>query len=506
MKTKSILAVTALCLALPAAAGAQGLPEFLTAVGEGIGEGVERSAAKIAASMEEELGVTVSVESARIEESKTLTLTVTATNPRIADTPVGFSLKLPQRLTCAQGDAWEAVLPPASALEDGTVQPSVTAFERTIALAPGGVSETAQIVCEMSMGTRFYRDQQDVELCVADVAVAAALEDGERSRLEPGDAFAWRVEVTNAGTAEEDVTLALVLPDGVSPAGELPEGFVRAGSRLTGTVRAERAQADEAGLAASLAAVTLPMQVDADALEGDRDASRLMTGTLYANGERVPLPRIQVCSPKISAQLIAQDNALEAGEETILRVLVINEGLVGADMTLSCALPDGLELVAQEQEDEEEEKKAAAAADDHGDAAGPDGVPVMAEDAADLMQQTVRENNTVVFTWHMDAAGETEEGIVAATQVFELPVRSARAQKDLEEQLVGAAFTYSVNGGETQLGEAEALRLYTPSFMGITRSEWGGVFWACVLMMITVACLYGAVRAGREKDEYFCCE
>ena len=72
MKTKSILAVTALCLALPAAAGAQGLPEFLTAVGEGIGEGVERSAAKIAASMEEELGVTVSVESARIEESKTL--------------------------------------------------------------------------------------------------------------------------------------------------------------------------------------------------------------------------------------------------------------------------------------------------------------------------------------------------------------------------------------------------------------------------------------------------
>jgi hypothetical protein len=42
--------------------------------------------------------------------------------------------------------------------------------------------------------------------------------------------------------------------------------------------------------------------------------------------------------------------------------------------------------------------------------------------------------------------------------------------------------------------------------MGVTRSEWGGVFWACVLMMITVSCLYGAVRAGRDKEEYFCCE
>ena len=252
------------------------------------------------------------------------------------------------------------------------------------------------------------------------------------------------------------------------------------------------------------------MQVDADALEGDRDASRLIAGTLYAGGERVPLPRIQVCGPKISAQLVAEDNALEAGEETVLRLMVVNEGLVGAEMTLSCALPDGLELVADEQKQPEEKDgyadKAAALPAEHDGGAGADGVPVMAEEAETLAERIEFENDTIVFIWHMDAAKETENGVVAATHVFELPVRSVKEKKDLKEELVGAAFTYTVNGGETQLGQPEALRLYTPSFMGVTRSEWGGVFWACVLMLITVSCLYGAVRAGRDKEEYFCCE
>ena len=51
MKRTSILALAALSLALPAAANAQGLPEFLEVVGAGIGEGVAQSAAMIAASM-----------------------------------------------------------------------------------------------------------------------------------------------------------------------------------------------------------------------------------------------------------------------------------------------------------------------------------------------------------------------------------------------------------------------------------------------------------------------
>ena len=510
MKTKSILALTALCLALPAGAGAQGLPEFLSTVGEGIGEGMEKGAAVIAASMEEELGVTLSMTDVRMEAGKALTLTVTATNPRFADTPVSFALKLPERLSCAQETDWDAVLPPAAEQEDGTGTPSVTTFERTIALAPGGVSEKAQILCEMSMGTRFYRAQQDVELCVADVDVVAMVEGAENNRLEPGDAFTWKLEVTNAGMADKEVSLALVLPDGVIPAGDLPEGFALAGSRLTGSVLAQRAQADDTGAAASLAEVVLPMQVSADALDGDLDALRLLSGTLYADGGRVPLPRIQVCGPRISAQMVAEDQALEAGEETVLRLVVVNEGLVGADMMLSCALPEGLELIAEkpeqaEDEDEEAEKTAVLPAE-NGSGAGADGVPVMAEEIETPAEHIAFEDGSVVFTWHMDAAKETENGMVAATRVFELPVRSVKEKKDLKEELVGAAFTYTVNGGQTQLGQPEARRLYTPSFMGVTRSEWGGVFWACVLMMITVSCLYGAVRAGRDKEEYFCCE
>ena len=510
MKTKSILALTALCLALPTGAGAQGLPEFLSTVGEGISEGMEQGAAVIAESMEEELGVALSMTDVRMEAGKALTLTVMASNPRMTETPVSFALKLPARLSCTQETTWDAVLPPAAVQEDGTMLPSVTRFERTIALAPGGVSEAAQIVCEMSLGTRFYRAQQDVELCVADVDVVAAVEGAENNRLEPGDAFTWKIEVTNAGMADKEVSLSLVLPDGVTPAEKLPEGFALTGSRLTGSVLAQRAAVDDTGAAASLAQIVLPMQVSADVLDGDQDASRLLSGTLYADGGRVPLPRIQVCGPKVSVQLVAEDHALEAGEETVLRLMVVNEGLVGADMTLSCALPEGLELVAREidrteDEDKEAEKTAVLPAENHG-GAGADGVPVMAEEAESLAEQIAFENDTVIFNWHMAAAKETENGVVAATHAFELPVRSVKEKKDLKEELVGAAFTYTVNGGQTQLGQPEALRLYTPSFMGVTRSEWGGVFWACVLMMITVSCLYGAVRAGRDKEEYFCCE
>lgn len=506
MKTKSMALLAALCLALPAAAAAQGLPEFLTTVGEGIGEGVEKSAAVIAASMEQELGLSLTLSSGRVEEGETLTLTVTAENPRLSQTPVAFDLSLPERLAGGQQTQWEAVLPPAKAGEDGEVTPSVTTFERRLTLEPGGASETAEITCEMSMGSRFYRAQQTAALCVPDVSVTAALVGAQDGRLQPGDGFIWRLEVTNAGMADQDVPLTLVMPEGVSPAGSLPEGFALAGGRLTGTVRAQRAQEDEAGAAASLETVELAMRVNEDALLGDGDAARLIAGTLHADGERVPLPRIQVCGPKISAQLIAEDTALEAGEETVLRVMVVNEGLAGADMLLSCALPNGLERADRRKDEEkkgEEDGKPAALPPEDGDS-GAAGAAVMADGAQTLAE--AEDADTVVFRWHMDAAKETEEGVVAATRVFELPVRSTRPQKDLSEQLVGAAMAYSVNGEAMQLAEPAAMRLYTPSFLGLSKDDWGSVFWACVLMMITVGCLYGAVRAGRDKDDYCCCE
>ena len=503
MKTKSMLAMAALCLALPAAASAQGLPDFLAAVSEGVEEGMELGAARLADSAQEDLTLTLGADSGRIEAGQTVTLTVTAENLRETETPVAFTLALPQRLACGEETAWEAVLPPAERTEDGAIVPSVTAFTRTLTLAPGGASEAAAITCEMSMGTRFYRAQTALDLCVADVSVSASLEGGEDGRLQPGDAFAWRLEVCNTGMAAEAVELALILPDGVTPAGELPEGFTREGQRITGTVTAE--QADEVGAAASVAVISLPMQVEADALEGDGDALRLMAGSLYAGGERVPLPRIQVCGPKISAQLLAEAKEMETGDTALLRLMVMNEGLAPAQVKLSCALPEGLELAGGEKEadDEDEDKADAPAPGD--DAAGPDAAPALA-DSTQPMREVDAQGRTVTFTWQMDGALQTEEGVVAATQMIELPVRALAPQEELEEQLVGAALAYSVDGGDMQLCEAAALRLYTPAFLGIAREDWGGVFWACVLMMITVGCLYGAVRAGSDKDEYFCCE
>lgn len=492
------LAAAALCMAVPAAANAQGLPEFLDAVSGGAALGVAQSAAKIAASMEEELGLVLALSSERVESGDTVKLTVTAENPRITETAVSFTLDTPQRLALSGEAAWEAVLPPATADERGEIVPSVTTFERTLALRAGGESEQVKITCEMSMGPRFYRAQQALDLCVPDVSVSAEMQGGVNGRFEPGDAFTWRIAVSNAGMAAQDVALTLVKPEGVEPQGEWPEGFALAGDRLTGTICAEAAQAGEA----SRAVIELPMRICADALEGDEDATRLLSGVLYANGERVPLPRMQVCSPKISAQLIAEEASLEAGETTTLRVLVINEGLAPAQMELSCVLPEGLEW---QEERAEATPGEATLLPGGNDGAGPDGVPALA-DADDVQTLAVREDNALVFSWQMEAASEGEAGVTAATKVFELPVRAAKAQEDLKEQLIGATIAYRVDGGDMRFGEPVAMRLYTPGFLGLTREDWSGVFWAAVLMVITVSCLYGAVRAGGDKEDYYCCE
>lgn len=503
MKKRWIVALAALCLALPAAGDAQGLPEFLSAVGEGVGEGVAQSAAKIAASMEAELGLALAADDTRIEDGQTLTLSITAENPRTTQTAVTFALELPERLACAQTTQWEAVLPPAQADESGEIVPSVTVFERTVTLKSGGVSEDAEIVCEMSMGTRFYRARQALALCVADVEVTAELSGAQDGRLEPGDAFAWTISVSNAGTAAQDVELQLVLPDGASLAQAVP-GFTVEGNRLSGVVRAQAAQEG-----ASLATVEVNMQVDEAALEGDSDALRLLAGALYADGARVPLPRIQVCGAKISAQLLAEADELEIGEETTLRVMVINEGLAGADMALTCVLPDGLEMIGEEAQQEKMAGKEATPAetallsDDEGGAAGPDGVPALAQSAP--AEGVACEGNTVVYTWHMAGATEDEDGVSASTQVFEMRVRAVQPQQNLKENLVGASMAYRVDDGDTQLGEAVALRVYTPTFMGITRDDWTAIFWASVLLLVTVGCLYAAVRSDKGED-YCCCE
>lgn len=489
MKKTCILALAALCLALPATGAAQGLPDFLTAVGEGVQEGVAAGAAAVAES--EELTLALELGDTRMEAGKPLTLTVTAVNPRAADTPVALTLSLPDRLTCAQGASWEAILPAAKPGE-----PSMTVFEREVTLAPGGVSETAELVCEMSMGTRFYRARQAVDLCVADISVTAALNGADDGRVQPGDAFAWRIEVKNAGTAARDVALDLTLPEGVTLQHEAACALRKNGTRLTGTVRAEAAKAGEA----SVAVIELPVRVDEDALEGDEDAVRLMTGALFADGERVPLPRVQVCGPKISVRLVPDADELEAGETMALRVMVVNEGLAPADVELSCVLPEGLTL---EKDKQAKATPAEAAVMDGEDGAlPPQGVPA---DSVLPREQTITaaKDNRVTFTAHMDAANEGESGVTASTQVFEMRVKAQAPQKNLQEKLVGTALAYSVDGGPAQLSEAVAMRVYIPAFLGITNADWGGIFWASLLLLVTVVCLWAAVRSD-DKEEYCC--
>lgn len=505
MKKMSIFLLCAMCLLLPATGAAQGLPQFAQAVGEGLEEGLAAGSQLAAQSMDSDLTLALKTGAARIEEGQTLTLTVCAGNPRPVDTAVTIELNLPERLSCAMETAWEAVLPAAQLdAESGELVPSETAFTREIKLAPGGESETVSVGCEMAMGARFYRATSELSLCVSDIAFSAALTGTDGDRLQPGDAYGYRVEAVNSGMAAKTLPIELILPTGVALNGELPAGFTQIGSRISGQVRAEAARGDEA----SSAVVEIPVIIEEDALEGDADAVRLMTGTLRADGERVPLPRVQVCAPRISAKLIPEKDSLEAGEEMELRILVVNAGLAEADVRLSCLLPEGLTPVKLAAA-----KKAAKSAPNDGETAEKTEKET-GDQAAEQAQAVARtqiedaepekESNALVYAIHMDAASEQDGGITANTRTITLRVRAGEPQNNLSERLLGTTLAWSTDGGQTELGEAVATRVYRPMFMGITADEWGGIFWAGLLLIVTVCCLYAAVRVDSGKEEYSC--
>lgn len=523
MKKLSTMLLAALCLFVPVSGMAQGLPQFLTAMGEGLEEGLAAGAQQAMDAMDGDLTLSIETADTRIEEGQTMTLTIIAGNPRPVDTAVSFELALPGRLAMAEDAAWEAVLPAAAVDgETGEYVPSSTVFTREIALPSGGVSETVEISCEMGMGTRFYRAKTALDLCVSDVKVIAAAPGAQEGYLRTGDAFAYQIEVTNAGMAPKDVPLALVLPGGVELAGALPSGFAQQGNTISGQVRADAALVDEAGAAASRVAIEIPVKVSADALDGDDDALRLLTGTLRAGNERVALPRVQVAGPRISAKLIPQANSLEAGEQMELSILVVNAGLAQADVQLTCMLPEGLTLAsdtaqqdktakkaekAKESEKSEEPEKATAAEAGKLPTDGDDGAAQAAavhnaeEDAPAL---TVKENNTLIYTLHMDAASEQEGGIAASTQTIRLKVQADEALDNVSEKLLGATLAFAADGGDVQLSEAVAMRVYKSSFLGIGEDEWVSIFWASLLLMVTVSCLYAAVHSAddHERDEY----
>ena len=46
------------------------------------------------------------------------------------------------------------------------------------------------------------------------------------------------------------------------------------------------------------------------------------------------------------------------------------------------------------------------------------------------------------------------------------------------------------------------MRVYRPMFLGITKEDWNGIFWASLLLLVTVVCLYAAVRSDHDKEDY----
>jgi len=222
---------------------------------------------------------------------------------------------------------------------------------------------------------------------------------------------------------------------------------------------------------------------------------KLLAGALHVDDERVALPRVEVCGAKISAALLCEKEELKAGEAAALSVVVVNSGLVPADVKISCVLPHGMTLRSDEEtvvvaELPPEERTAPEAA-----------IPaVAAQEAAETL-----EKRTLVLDVHMDAAKETAGGVIANTQMLEIPVTAHVPQENLSEMLMGATLAWSVDEAPAQLGEAIALRVHRGEFLGVSRDEWNGLFWAAVLLLAAVACLYAAARRD-SKMEDFCCE
>lgn len=497
MKKRYLLPLLLLMMTVPAAGGAQETAPLFDAVTQSLTEGLTRGTVMAYAAMSEELTLELGAEGGRIEPGKTLRLTVTAGNPRPQAADVVFSLKLPERLKMPQDTVWEAQLPAARVNEEtGELEPSVTTFTKELTLAPGGKSEQTDISVEMNMGTRFYRAGMPLALCLPDVSVSAAALGVQDGRLEPGDVFVYEVKAVNAGEAADDIQVELVLPRHTELDGPLPSGFAAEGGVIRGKLRADAAK--ENGKKPSEAQLRVPLRVSAEALEGDEDAALLLVGTLHADGKRVSLPRLQVCGARISARLLSDTDSLEAGETAGLRLIVVNSGLADADVRLSCVLPKGLKLAGSQEQ--------AATPAEAGASLPPDGAGAAVTAVnAPALGGAAEDNRTLVFDLHMDAASETPGGVKAATCVIDLPVVAKEPQKEMKEQLVGAALAWTVDGGEVQLSEAVTMRVLRPTIMGITPDDWNGIFWAGVLLLVTISLLCAAVRSD-GNDEDFCCE
>ena len=498
MKKWSMLLLCALLMLCPLSGSAEDLPDFLSAVAQGYSEGLQEGVQSAAA---QELTLSLTAQDARIEEGRTLLLTITAGNPYPDEKAVTLTLDLPDRLSCAQPLTWNAQLKPAAIdPQSGEAVPSVATFTREVTLTPGGESEQTDIRVEMSMGTRFYRAQTALELCVPNVSAAASVSGAQGQIVQPGGSFVYQLSLLNDGSAPKDVPVELLLPAGVMPAEPLDAGFALRERTIVGTVRVE---------ANGESAIALPMQVDPDALVGDEDACRLLCGVLTVDGKRIALPMLKAAGPLISARLIPEDRKLQEGETMDMVVTIANAGLAAADVELTCRLPDGLTLVqaltqapAKTQQEKREQDAPVVPAADSGEPPAQAGA-AQAVMSSDPVNPVIKEEDGLIFlSVHMDAARETDSGIAAAT--LEIPLR-VRADMPLDadnDHMLGASLAWKAGGGDTQLEQAVALEIQRSGMFGLSDSEWNGILLASLLMIVTICCLYSAVKSDKREEDY----
>ena len=202
--------------------------------------------------------------------------------------------------------------------------------------------------------------------------------------------------------------------------------------------------------------------------------------------------------------LLPQADSLKAGEEMALRVVLVNSGLAAADVQVSCVLPEGLSLVKAEETETETEPEEATGGEaesalppEADDDLGADAEPVLADEETLAEPEIRQENGAAVFSLHIDAAGED-----AATRVVTLHVRADEPQENIKERLLGATLAWQTDAGETQLGEAACVRVYQPMVFGLTKDEWMGIFWAGLLLVVTVSCLFAAFNSDNKRERY----
>ncbi len=513
----------ALAVTMPAAGAAQGLPEFAAAMQEGLSEGLEAGVQQAIAVMDADLTLALETDSPRLEQGQSVTLRLTAGNPKPQEAVVTLTLKLPERVACAGETVWQATLPAATMNpETGAIEPGMATFERGLTLKDGGASENVTLEAEMGVGTRFYRARSALALGLPGVTGTADVTGAADGRIEPGAEFAYTVTIENAGAAAKAMPVELTLPQGVQAAGAMPAGFAVDGARIAGDVVA--VAADAAGEPSSMT-LTFPVRAEDGVPAGDEDAAKLLAGSLRVDGKLVPLARVQVCGPMITARLVADAQSVEAGEAMTLRVMVINSGLAGAGVRVRCALPEGLTLCTDETSEAQDAQQEQTAEDGEPDAqgqTGEDGEPDADDEQNESTQDEADEaavlpeddggmpgageavaavsGGELVYDLYMEPASERSGGIVPSTHVIEIPVAATEAMDKVDEKLLGATLAWSVGGGEAQLGEAVALRVYRPQFLGLDMEQWMGIFWASLLMLATALALFFALRS--KDDDY----